>query len=142
MKSQILNKNNKILKDSEIVIINFFGALKDYYAYAKSVFIGKSMIKKLENVGGQNPIEAAKLNCKIYNGPYVYNFKEIYKILNKNKISKQIENYKELSRNLIIDLKKIKNQKREISSKIKRIERKTLIDNMILIKKFLYNDVA
>ena len=141
LKSQILNKNDKIFKDSEIVIINFFGALKEYYAYAKSVFIGKSMIKKLENVGGQNPIEAAKFNCKIYNGPYVYNFKEIYRILNKNKISKKIENYQELSRNLIIDLRKIKNQKREISSKIKRIEHKTLIDNMILIKKFLYNDV-
>jgi 3-deoxy-D-manno-octulosonic-acid transferase len=141
LKSQILSKKDKIFYDSEIVIINFFGALKDYYAYAKSVFIGKSMIKKLENVGGQNPIEAAKLSCKIYHGPYVYNFKEIYKILNKNKISKKIDNHQELSKNLIIDLKKIKKQKSEISSKIKKIEHKTLINNMILIKKFIYNDV-
>ena len=41
------------------------------------------MIKKLKNDGGQNPIEAAKLGCKIYHGPYVYNFEEIYKILEK-----------------------------------------------------------
>ena len=33
------------------------------------------MIKKLENVGGQNPIEAAMLGCKVYHGPYVYNFR-------------------------------------------------------------------
>ena len=31
----------------------------------------------------QNPIDAAKLGCKIYHGPYVYNFKEIYEILEK-----------------------------------------------------------
>ena len=41
--------------------------------------------------GGQNPIDAAKLGCKIYHGPYVYNFKEIYEILKKNNISKEIE---------------------------------------------------
>ena len=47
------------------------------------------MIKKLKNDGGQNPIEAAKLKCKIYHGPYVYNFEEIYEILEKNNISKK-----------------------------------------------------
>ena len=31
----------------------------------------------------QNPIEAAKLNCKIYHGPYVTNFSDIYEILAK-----------------------------------------------------------
>ena len=66
--------------------------------YAKSVFIGKSMIKKLKNDGGQNPIDAAKLGCKIYHGPYVYNFEEIYKFLEKNNISKKINNYEELSK--------------------------------------------
>ena len=49
------------------------------------------LIKKLKNDGGQNPIDAANLNCKIYHGPYVYNFEEIYKILKKNKISKKIK---------------------------------------------------
>ena len=32
LKSQILSKKDKIFYDSEIVIINFFGTLKDYYA--------------------------------------------------------------------------------------------------------------
>ena len=38
--------------------------------------MGKSYLKKLESVGGQNPIEAAKYDCKIYHGPYIYNFDE------------------------------------------------------------------
>ena len=53
------------------------------------------LLKKLKNDGGQNPIDAAKLGCKIYHGPYVYNFEEIYKILKKNNISKKIKNYEE-----------------------------------------------
>ena len=48
------------------------------------------MVEKLKNDGGQNPIEAAKLSCKIYHGPYVSNFEEIYKILEESNISKKI----------------------------------------------------
>ena len=62
------------------------------------------MIKKLKHVSGQDPIEAAKLNCKIYHGPFVSNFEEIYELLNKLKISKTIRNEIELSDCLIKDL--------------------------------------
>ena len=86
LNAQILNKDEIFLEDKEIFIINSFGVLQNYFKYAKSVFIGKSTISKLENDGGQNPIDAAKLGCKIYHGPYVYNFKEIYDILEKNNI--------------------------------------------------------
>ena len=39
---------------------------------------------------GKNPIDAAKLGCKVYHGPYIYNFQEIYEIL-KNNISTEIK---------------------------------------------------
>ncbi len=84
---QIINKGEKISKDKEILIVNSFGVLNEYFNFAKSVFIGKSMIKKFKDNGGQNPIEAAKLGCRVYHGPYVYNFKEIYEILKKKKYS-------------------------------------------------------
>ena len=58
---QILNKNEHISENKEIIIINSFGVLQNYFKYAKSVFIGKSTIKKLENVGGQNPIRRSKI---------------------------------------------------------------------------------
>ena len=50
------------------------------------------MLKKLEKDGGQNPIDAAKLGCYIYHGPYVYNFKEIYQYLDDHKYSEEINN--------------------------------------------------
>ena len=138
---QVLNKNDSIVEGKEIVIINFFGALQSYFKYSKSVFIGKSMDKKLKNIGGQNPIEAAKLECKIYHGPYVYNFEDIYKILSEKKISKKIENYEELSDNLARDLEGSYKQVNQISNPIKDLGHQTLADTMVLIRKFLSDDV-
>ena len=102
---QILNDKELIKRNKEIVVINSFGVLKKYLKYSRSVFIGKSMLKRLQNDSGQNPIEAAKLNCKIYHGPYVSNFKEIYSFLGKNKISEKINNEKELANKLTYDFK-------------------------------------
>jgi len=140
LKVQILNKNENISENNELIIINYFGVLPNYFKYAKSVFIGKSMIKRLKNDGGQNPIDAAKLKCKIYHGPYVYNFEEIYEILEKNNISKKIENYEELSENLIKDLENPHKQNNEIADQIKNLGQKTLTDTMILVDNFLFND--
>ena len=74
--------------------------MNEYFKYAKSVFIGKSLLSNLKDVGGQNPIDAAKLGCKIYHGPYINNFKEIYDILEKNKISFKVDNADKLASNL------------------------------------------
>ena len=66
--------------------------------------MGKSLSKKLIKVGGQNPIEPAKCGCKIYHGPFISNFKEIYNFLSKKNIAYQIDNEVDLSQNLIRDL--------------------------------------
>jgi 3-deoxy-D-manno-octulosonic-acid transferase len=141
LKAQILNKNDLINEDKEIIIINTFGALQNFFKYAKSVFIGKSTIKKLENDGGQNPIDAAKLKCKIYHGPYVYNFKEIYEILEKNNIAKQIKSYVELSDYLIEDLKSTQKKDDQIANTINDLGQKTLTDTMKYINNFLFNEI-
>ena len=114
LNTQILNKDELISENNEIIIINYFGALKSYFKYAKSVFIGKSLVKKLRNDGGQNPIEAAKLKCKIYHGLYVYNFEEIYEILRKGFISREIKDYKDLSNNLLLDLENVGKEDKRI----------------------------
>ena len=108
LNSQILNEGEQINSNAEVLIINSFGTLQKYFAYCNDVFIGKSMIKKLESVGGQNPIEAAKQGCRIYHGPFVYNFKEIYHLLKSYDISEQVENYTGLSKKLIENLNKEK----------------------------------
>ena len=127
LSSQILNENELIKNDKEIIIVNSFGALLKYFKCSKSVFIGKSTIARLKSVGGQNPIEAAKLGCKIYHGPYIYNFSEIYNLLKANKISQQINNAEELSDKLILDLKD--NYKNFSNNSIEKID---ILGNKIL----------
>ena len=95
------------------------------------------MIAKLKDVGGQNPIEAAKLECKVYHGPFVYNFEDIYKILEKNNISKKVENFEELSENLLFDLKNPQKQNHENKDLINNLGEKTFADTMLLIDNFL-----
>ena len=115
--------------------------MQNYFKFAKSVFIGKSIIKKLENDSGQNPIDAAKMGCKIYHGPYVYNFKEIYKILEENNISKEINDYTELSRYLIEDLNIVQKEDKEISYTINNLSQKILRSTMKNINNILNNEV-
>ncbi|WP_075533858.1 3-deoxy-D-manno-octulosonic acid transferase [Candidatus Pelagibacter communis] len=134
---QILNPEDKILNDKEIIIINSIGKLQSFYKYSKSVFIGKSTIKKFEEVGGQNPIEAAKLGCKIYHGPFIYNFKDIYLLLAQQNVSKQVNNCRELVDNLILDLNSSKENNVDFISLINHLEQKILNDSMKQIKLFI-----
>ena len=95
------------------------------------------MIKRLELVGGQNPIEAAKLGCKIYYGPYVYNFQEIYDLLTKFKVSEKVYNEKELSSKISADLNV---DKRILDEKIGIIDdlgKKILNDTYLELNKIL-----
>ena len=106
LKYQIVkNANEKILDKTEILIVNSFGLLLLYYNMSRSVFMGKSLLKSLVLVGGQNPIEAARIGCKIYSGSFVYNFKEVYQFLIKNKIAKKIKTTDQLATLLIKDFK-------------------------------------
>ena len=139
MNSQILNPDEKIKENSEVLIINSYGVLQQYYNYCKSVFIGKSLIKKLHLVGGQNPLEAALEGCKIYHGPYVYNFEEIYNFLKINGISQEINDVHTLSSNITKDLyedKKIDNTSIEkINAYGDNILNKTVLEINELITK-------
>ena len=136
---QILNKNDLIDDNKEIILVNYYGALAIFFKHSKSVFIGKSTIKKLKNVGGQSPIDAVKMGCKLYHGPYIYNFKEIYEILNENKISSEIEGSEDLASNLESDLKIKEKNSEIIFSKISALGQKTLNNTMQKID-FLLNE--
>ena len=137
LKTQLLNNGDKILENKEIIIVNSFGVLQNYFKYAKSVFIGKSMLKKLENEGGQNPIDAAKLKCNIYHGPYVYNFKEIYEMLKKINIAKKVKTYEDLSNNLVRDLKNPLKKDSKTSNYLNNLGQRTLENTMGKINNFI-----
>lgn len=57
----------------DILIVNTTGELRDWYAFATIVFIGKS----LTSTGGQNPVEPALLGKPVVFGPHMGNFAPI-----------------------------------------------------------------
>ncbi len=101
LKVQIKNENDPIEKSAEIILINYYGSVTKYLNKIKQVFLGKSLLVKLKKVGGQNPIDAAKMGCHIFHGPYVYNFQEIYKYLNDQEISEEVNRPEILAEKLI-----------------------------------------
>ena len=137
LETQILNKNDDLKDDKEIIIINFFGSLASFFKYSKSVFMGKSTLRKLKDVSGQNPIEPAKYGCKIYHGPYVYNFREIYQVLETYKISEKINNEFDLAKNISLELNNENKDYERFSKIMNNLESKTLNDTMSKIKNFL-----
>tara|TARA_Y100001958_G_scaffold157361_1_gene152229 strand:- start:933 stop:1481 length:549 start_codon:yes stop_codon:yes gene_type:complete len=137
LSSQILNEKDKILADKEIIIVNSYGKLANFLKYSKSAFVGKSTIEKLARDSGQNPVEAAKFGCKVYHGEYVYNFRDIYKILEENNISKKITNYKELAKNLENDFFNTNEEFEKFTIFINDLENKILNNTMKIIKKFI-----
>ena len=139
--TQILNEHEDISKNIDVVIINSYGNLNKFLFHLKSVFIGKSTIKKMQNDGGQNPIEPAKLGCKIYHGPYVYNFQEIYKILKENNISKEVHGVNDLVAELKSDFKKINKENPEkFLGLIHNLEKNILNATMKKIDNFLLDE--
>ena len=130
LNSQILDANKKVSENKEIIIINSFGSLPLYLKFSKSVFMGKSLLKKLKKVGGQNPIEAAKLGCKVYHGPYTYNFKEIYELLRNYQIADEINNEVELTNKLIRDFKDPNKKNNNMNEILNNLGQKILGDTI------------
>ena len=100
----------------------------------------KSTLKILKNVGGQNPIDAAKLGCKIYHGPYIYNFSEIYEILKNLKISNQVNSPEELFSYLKQDLVQSKEVNTEVNSSINNLSNEIFEITMSNINRFILNE--
>jgi len=90
---QIVSENSKVDQFNGIVIVDKFGIADDIFESVKIVFMGGSII----NHGGQNPIEPARFGCKIFHGKNIFNFTEIYDLLEKNNISKLTKNSRELT---------------------------------------------
>ena len=107
---QILTNTKFINQETDILIVNTYGKTKHFFSIIKDVFLGGSLIKH----GGQNPLEAARFGCNIYHGPNIYNFNEIYKFLNNQKISKKIKNINSLVKELKLNLSKKSNPKKLI----------------------------
>ena len=121
------NSNFKTLKNVDIYIVNTFGETKLFHKISSTVFLGGSIIKR----GGQNPLEAARLDSKILHGPNIDNFKDVYKLLKLLNISKKINTSSQLASSIVF--KKNKNSGKKIKNIGKKILKKTIneLDNLI-----------
>ena len=58
---------------TDIYVADTLGELGLFYRLAGVVFVGKSLVPQ----GGQNPLEAARLDCALIHGPHMTNFEDI-----------------------------------------------------------------
>ena len=120
----------KYLKNIDIYLVDTFGETKKFHKLASTVFLGGSIVNK----GGQNPLEAARLNAKILHGPNIDNFKDVYKLLKSLNISKMIKTHNQLSSSIVFKKNKI------LGEKIKNIGEKVLKNTIKEIDKYIIND--
>ena len=107
LKVHLDEPRKKISPDTSIYLVNSYGKTKSFYKECKNVFLGGSII----NHGGQNPLEAVRYGCKVFHGPNVSNFKEIYDFLKNKRLSKKITNHNTLANLLDMTFKKKSNPK-------------------------------
>ncbi len=129
--SSIINKN------TDIYLVNSYGKTKSFYNNCRTIFLGGSIV----NHGGQNPLEAARFGCNLLHGKNVTNFTEIYKFLDKNRISNLVRTKLEFEKKLEALLIKKNNSSIFIKNKISKIGKKILKDTQKEINFFLKNAV-
>ena len=130
-RSHLHSSNKKIHPKTDFYLVNTYGELNKFYKISYMVFMGGSLIDR----GGQNPLEAAKLGCKIIHGPHVSNFKEIYAKLKTLGISKKFLDYNYGSK--LIEMENIKIQRNFNNKKLINYGEKILNLTYSEIKKFI-----
>ena len=126
------SSKENIKSDTEIYIVDTYGETNSFFKICNVVFLGGSLI----NHGGQNPIEAARNSCKIIYGPHIQNFREVYALLDKNKVSYKVSNSKELIKQVDYLLKENK-RSNNVKLKINKLGKKILAKTMTEFKFFL-----
>tara|TARA_B100000029_G_scaffold506357_1_gene588972 strand:- start:537 stop:1814 length:1278 start_codon:yes stop_codon:yes gene_type:complete len=135
----LYSKWNELSKDTDILIIDSYGESLKFYDISKCVFVGKSISKNIIKDSGQNPIEPARLGCKIFHGPNINNFIEIYDFLKNLGISKKIDSDEKLSLFLVEELTKDKIKNKEIITKIENYGQNIFNNVIIELKKYINN---
>ena len=137
LKIVLYSKLDQIDINTDILLIDTYGEASIFYNISKYVFVGKSTIKSLIMDSGQNPIEPARLGCKIFHGPNVSNFVEIYEYLRALGVTKQVNNSNELSISLIEEFKENKGEKSNIKEEIHNYGQNILNNVIEELKKYI-----
>ena len=133
LKVQKHSNANKFENNKDIYFVDSYGETLNFYNISKIVFLGGSFIKH----GGQNPIEPARLGCKILHGPHIENFKEVYKYLNSVGLSSKTNNIKDLTKYLAYEFKKSSKKNYKYKKQIDYIGQQILNKTFFEIQKYL-----
>ena len=133
----LVTELNNFDDKTDILLVNSYGEALKFYDISKYVFLGKSLVQSLIKDSGQNPIEPARLGCKILHGPYVSNFAETYNYLKKLGITKEVNDSNKLSLSLIEELQKDKPKNHEITLKIENYGQNILNNVIMELKKYI-----
>ena len=125
----------KNLKDIDIYLVDTYGETKKFYQASDVVFMGKSLTGK----GGQNPLEPAMLGAAVLYGPHIQNFPDIYKLLDKLKITHKINGLNNLTSLVNKLIAKQHNKKNYL--KIEKIGKKILNETKDEINSLLDNEI-
>jgi len=129
------SSNPKKLKDTDIYLIDTYGETKKFYHFSNVVFMGKSLSGK----GGQNPLEPARHGTAILYGPNVGNFSDIYKLLDKLKITHKVNGVNSLTS--LVNKLIIKPNNKKNYLKIEKIGKKILHETKDEINILLNNEI-
>ena len=132
LKVHLHSSESKIDNKTDIYLVDTFGETKLFIKICKIVFIGGSLIHH----GGQNPLEAARVGCKIIHGPNIDNFLEIYSLLKKNKISLKIRTINQ-AKSIIQKNLNNKFSSKKIIKKLNSIGKEVLLNNQKEINKYI-----
>ena len=131
LNSQLHTSPKKLSKDTDIYIVDTYGETAKFYSLSKLTFLGGSLIPH----GGQNPLESAREGNYILYGPHIENFKEVYEMLEKLKISTRVNSIKNMKS--IVHQKINFLQRNAVNKKLKYLGDKILSKNLYEIKKFI-----
>lgn len=137
LKVVLLSESHQLDSDTDILLVNSYGEALKFYNISRNVFLGKSLVESLIKDSGQNPIEPARFGCKIYHGPNVSNFEEIYKYLKDLNITKVVQNSEDLGLSLAEEFRDNTTKNVKICEKIENYGQNILNNVIIELKKYI-----
>ncbi len=93
VKIALRSKNESLNADTGIYIADTMGELGLFFRLSDIAFMGKSLVP----LGGQNPLEALRLECAVIHGPHMANFQWMSEQMLHDGCSLQVNNAAELA---------------------------------------------
>jgi 3-deoxy-D-manno-octulosonic-acid transferase len=76
--SVTLRSRGEGMERGQVHVADTLGELGLWFRVARAAYVGGGMDR---NIGGHNPLEAARLDCPVISGPHVRNWAEVYSAL-------------------------------------------------------------